>query len=60
MVKDGYNQDENDLEDFEDFKEFYGLKNDEEDEPCELDFNNPDKKLRSDSLDGEETEETDI
>jgi len=39
MVKDKYNQDENDLEDIEDFKEFYGIKDEDGDEVKELDFN---------------------
>jgi len=62
MVKDKYNQDENDFEDFEDFENFYGIKIDEEDEPSELDFNDPENKSFEDSsFDGEEeTEETDI
>lgn len=63
MVKDKYNTDENDFEDFNDFEKFYGIRTDqEEDEPCELDFDDPENKSFEDSsFDGEEkTEETDI
>jgi len=59
MVRDKYNQDENDLEDFEDFQDFYGLDNEEDGEPEELYFENQGKKVDC-SLDKEEIEGNEI
>lgn len=58
MVKDKYHLDENDFEDFEDFEEFYGLEQEVEEEPSELDFDSSRKKSVEDSSsDREETED---
>jgi len=59
MVKDKYNQDENDFEDFEDFEDYYGLDEDDFDEPKELNFNNLDNKIDIDSLE-ENNEEKEL
>ena len=58
MIKDKYNQDENDVEDFEDFEEFYGLDKDSDDLE-ELDFCE-EKCLKVDSLPEGMIEETDL
>ena len=43
MINDVYEFDENDLEDFQAFEELYGLGDDGDDEPKELDFYNSGK-----------------
>ena len=60
MVKDQYNQDENDFETFEDFQDFYGLEEYDGDEPAELDFYKVNKQpVEDSSLDRDETNEND-